>query len=68
MILAHEQDVTERYFFFSQGTNSVCKNEFVFQFTCLQPHYYTKIHAPSTHISILTRDDLNNEFFQIFAF
>ena len=51
MILAHEQNATERYFFFSQGSNSVCKNEFVFQFTCLQPHLYTKIHAPSTHIS-----------------
>ena len=51
MILTHEQDDTERYFFFSQGSNGVGKNEFVFQFTCLQSHLYMKIHAPCTHIS-----------------
>ena len=28
MFLAHEQDVTERYFFFSQGSTGAGKNEF----------------------------------------
>ena len=42
MILAHEQDVTERYFFFSKGSNGAGKNEFVPQFTCLKPHLYVK--------------------------
>ena len=42
MILVHEQDDTERYFFFSQGSNGAGKNEFVFQFTCSQPHLYIK--------------------------
>ena len=51
MILTHEQDDKERYFFFSQGSNGVGKNEFVFQFTCLQPHLYIKTHVPNTHIS-----------------
>ena len=51
MILAHEKDNTERYFFFSQSSNGAGKNEFVFQFTSLQPHFYIKIHAPGTHIS-----------------
>ena len=50
MILAHEQDDTERYFFFSQGSNGAGKNWFVSQFTCLQPHLYIKIHEPHTHI------------------
>ena len=49
MILAHEQDNIERYFFFSQSYNGAGKNEFVF--TCLQPHLYIKIHMPRTHIS-----------------
>ena len=35
MILAYEQDNTERYFFFSYGSNDAGKNEFIFQFTCL---------------------------------
>ena len=30
MILAHEQDDTERYFFFSLGSNGAGENEFVF--------------------------------------
>ena len=34
MILAHEQDITERYFFFSKGSNGADKNEFVSQVTC----------------------------------
>ena len=51
LILAHEQDDTEGYFFFSEGSNGACKNEFVFQFTCLQPHFYIKIHVPRAHIS-----------------
>ena len=29
MFLAHEQDVTERYLYFSQGSNGAGKNEFV---------------------------------------
>ena len=29
-----EQDVTERYFFFSEGSSGAGKNEFVSQFTC----------------------------------
>ena len=51
MILAHEQDNTERYFFFSfksskrlKGSNGAGKNEFIFQFTCLQPHFYIRTH------------------------
>ena len=51
MIFAHEQDDTERYFFFSCGSNGAGKNEFISQFTCLQPDFYIKIHAPNTHIS-----------------
>ena len=39
MILAHEQDITERYFFFSWGSNGADKNDFASQFTCLQPHF-----------------------------
>ena len=42
MILAHEQNFTERYFFFSEGLNNAGKNQFVSQFTCLQPHSYVK--------------------------
>ena len=42
MILAHEQVVTEWYFFFSLGSNGAGGNEFVFQFTYLQPHFYIK--------------------------
>ena len=30
-------DVTERYFFFSLGSNGAGKSEFVSQFTCVQP-------------------------------
>ena len=41
MILAHEQVVIE-YFFFSQGSNGLVKNEFVFQFSYLQPHFHVK--------------------------
>ena len=41
MILANEQVVTKWYFFFSQGSNGA-GNEFVSQFTCLQPHFYVK--------------------------
>ena len=33
-----EQDVTERYLFFSEGSNGAGKNEFISQFTCLQHH------------------------------
>ena len=51
MIHAHEQDDTERYFFYSEGSNGASKNEFVFQFTCLQSYLHIKIHAPRTHIS-----------------
>ena len=51
MILAHEQNVAERYFFFSWGSNVGGKNEFVSQFTCLYPHLYVQIYAPHTHIS-----------------
>ena len=39
MILAHEQDVTERYFFFSLGSNGA---GFVSQFTCVEPLLYVK--------------------------
>ena len=51
MILVNEQDVTERYFFFSWGSNGAWKNEFVSQLTCLQPHFYVEIHVPHSHIS-----------------
>ena len=51
MILAHEQDNTEKYFFLYQNSNGADKNEFIFQFTCLQPHLYVKIHMPRTYIS-----------------
>ena len=39
MILAHEQAVTEWYFFSPWGPNGAVKNEFVFQVTYLQPHF-----------------------------
>ena len=43
MFLAHEQDIAERYFFFSQGSNGTDKNELVSsQYTCLQPHFSVK--------------------------
>ena len=42
MFLAHEQDVAERYFFFSQGSNEAGKNEFVSYYTCLHPHFSVK--------------------------
>ena len=42
MILTHGQEVTEWYFFFSYSSNGASKNEFVSQFTCLQPHFYLK--------------------------
>ena len=42
MILAHEQDVTERYFFFSLGSNGAGKSGFVSQFTCVEPLLYVK--------------------------
>ena len=51
MILAHEQDVTKKYFLFSCDSNGGGKNEFVSQLTYLQPHLYVKIHMPRTHIS-----------------
>ena len=51
MILTPEQDNTERYFFLAEGSNGASKNEFAFQFTCLQPYFYKKMHAPRIHIS-----------------
>ena len=51
MILSHEQDDKKRHFFFSQGSNGVGKNKFIFQFTCLQHHLYIKIHALHTQTS-----------------
>ena len=42
MFLTHEQDVTERYFFFSQDSNVAGNNELVSQHTCLQPHFSIK--------------------------
>ena len=41
MILAQKQVGTE-YFFFCSGSNGAGKNEFVSQFTYLQPHFYVK--------------------------
>ena len=42
MILAHEQDITVRYFSISEGSDGAGKHEFVPQFTCLQPRLYVK--------------------------
>ena len=42
MFAAHEEDLTERFFFFSQDLNGASKNEFVSQNTCLQPHFFVK--------------------------
>ena len=42
MFLAHEQGFTERYVFFSQGSNGAGKSEFGSQYTCLQPHFSVK--------------------------
>ena len=42
MFLVHEQDITERYFFFSQGSNGAGKNEFASQCPCLQPQFSIK--------------------------
>ena len=76
MILAHEQDDTERYFFFL-SRSKWCKQKsirisiylftasFVYKNTRAKYSYkYYKM----TMSNILTSDDLNNEFFQIFAF
>ena len=57
MIPAHEQDDTERYLFFSYGSNG--EGKIVFQFTCIQLHFYIKIHAPRTHICTKNDDDQN---------
>ena len=37
-----EQDVTERYLFFSKSSNDAGKNEFLSQSTCLNPHLHVK--------------------------
>ena len=42
MILAHERDVTERYFVFSEGWKGADKNEFISRFTVLQPHLHVQ--------------------------
>ena len=42
MIPVNEQNVTERYFFFSKASNGADKNEFVSQSTCLQPYLYVQ--------------------------
>ena len=38
----NEQFSHMRYFFFSQGSNGKGKDVFVFQYTCLQPHFSVK--------------------------
>ena len=43
--------------FLFQGLNGVGKNEFVFQFTCLQPHLYMKIHTPRTTLALENGDE-----------
>ena len=50
MILAHEQDVTERYFFFSLGSNGAGKNEFVSQFAYSQKASFV---CKNTHATYL---------------
>ena len=40
--MCDEQDVTERYFFFSEDSNVTGKNKFASQFTCLQPRLHVK--------------------------
>ena len=35
-------NVTEWYFFFSEGSNGAGKKEFVSQFACWQSHFYMK--------------------------
>ena len=42
MFPTNEQDVTERYFFSSQGSNGAGKNEFASQYNCIQPHFSVK--------------------------
>ena len=42
MFLAHEQDVTKRSLFFSQGSNGAGKNKSVSQNTCLLSHFSVK--------------------------
>ena len=42
MFVAHGQDVTERHLFFSQLSNAAGKNEFISQWTCLEPHFSVK--------------------------
>ena len=61
MFLEHEQNITERYFLFSQGSNNGGINEFVSRYICLQPHFSVNIkdknkiinnyRVPHTHIS-----------------
>ena len=51
MILAPEQDHAERYFFYSSGSNGAGKNEFAFQFSCLQFYLCIKMHLRHTHIT-----------------
>ena len=42
MVLAHEQVVTERHFFFLKCSNGAGNNEFESQLTCLQSRFYVK--------------------------
>ena len=42
MFLSHAQDITGRYFFFSQGSNGAGKNEFISQYTYLEAHFSVK--------------------------
>ena len=48
MYKMQKQDVTERSFFFSEGSNGADKNEFVSQFTAsfVYTRHVSRIHAP----------------------
>ena len=40
--MVDEQDITERYLFFSKSSNGAGKTEFLPQSTCLNPHLHVK--------------------------
>ena len=64
MVLAHEQVVTERFFFFFKCSNGADKNQFESQFTCLQSHFYVKWKYNDGNIIIEDENIINNHCLQ----
>ena len=67
MYKMQKQDVTERSFFFSEGSNGADKNEFVSQFTAsfVYTRHVSHKHQKMTMNNILTSGGLNTMSFFI---